>query len=163
MRKFHSRNPEPKAAALLRIARTTLRIPLTTVGRVVGRNWATVNNAEAGAYRLSPAIEDKVLRFYVAEFAARGTQVEEIPDGASLAELRVVLAKALFTVQSEGLLAQSAGLEQAATGLGRGATDFVEQVVGAGLRNFGVPPVTARLLKKISEAEESPTAAAGNE
>ena len=160
MPESNSRNPDPRPAALLRVARDTLGITLKEVGAAVGRSWSTINNCELGEYALSPVAEERVIRYYIAQFAACGTRVEAIPDGAGLADLRLVLAQVLFTVQSEGLLAQSAGLEQAAVGLGQGAFDFTELVLGTTLRNRGRGRgrIPNKLLQWIAETKQAKAA-----
>jgi hypothetical protein len=163
MMKFHGRKPDPRPAALLRIARDELGIPLKKVGAAVGRNWATVSNGEAGMYRLSAEAEEKVIRYYIAEFAARGTRVEDVPEDAGVSELRVALAKTLLAFQSQGVVEQSARLQRVAAGLGLGASDFTEQLVSLTLRNRGRGRgrIPNKLLLKLAEAEEAQ--AAGNE
>jgi hypothetical protein len=153
------KNPDPFACSIMRLSRLALGISLAKVEEAVHRNWSTIHNGETGHYRLARATEAKILRFYLAQFGERGFQVDEVPEDATLPELRLAVAKVLFVVQRAEFASRATGVEETSAGFEMGADDFVERVAVAGLRNDRVPAVTARMLRRIEEAPAARAAA----
>lgn len=154
--RWGSNNPSLEWAALLQAARKILGISLKEVAEAVGRNRHTIANAEQARYKLAVATEANVTRFYISEFVDRGwlSRAQAPPDSASLAVLRVALAKATIGRDASNMALEelrSTVDEVVAEALAERDGDPVDGVVSAAMRDERITPALKERLLGVAQ------------
>lgn len=151
------KKPDARVAALSRALRGELKVPLVVVAEAVNLDWTSVGNFETCASNLSAKSERRILMFYAEAFAAKGIAVEPIPEGITLPELRLLLARVLHAAQLSRVIRHTGGAGVASAAAELGEKDFFDKVINTSLDIAGGRAdsvgVNLRLRKRIEEED----------
>lgn len=158
------KKPDPRAAALSRALRGELKISLTKVAAAMGRDWSTIGNFETSHHSIGPKTERRLLLFFAEAFAAKGVQVEPVPEDITLLDLRQLLARVLHRVQLARVVQQAGGAAQNSEAAELGEVNFFDRVIETSLELAGgrtdSPGVNARVWARVKEQDAKAAAAA---
>ena len=123
------RKPDWRRSVLARVGRDILGISILEAAKAGHIAFSTWANFEGGRYSLGARSEERLLRFYLAAFAASNLTTPVPAEPATVEGLYQALAESVASVQAQLFL-------QLTECLHRGSDDLLETVVKASLATY---------------------------